>query len=317
MITIGMPLFNAEAFLGEALDSLLVQVFGNFILLISDNASTDGTEHICEVYARKDSRISYTRQASNQGASANFCSVLKAADTPYFMWAAGDDLWAPEYIEMCLAKLQADSALGLVASLVVPFIDDVYSRPKHQIVSLPSNKPWKTRYNYLTQPEEFGKANLIYGVYRTELIKKAALGNGIGSSWGADMNLVYSCLCAANLYVINKPLFFKRQPRSDVIAAAHAQLSKAEHEQIAWRELCATWESYLPYYWNYVVIDAKDKRASPVHRFYLIGCSLSLACQKIWPPLQSYIRMKFRHRLERFKSYAARIRHRRLKNHGK
>jgi hypothetical protein len=59
------------------------------------------------------------------------------------MWAAGDDIWAPEYIEMCIANLQADPELGLVASLVVPFIDDVYSSLMRQIVSLPSSRPWK------------------------------------------------------------------------------------------------------------------------------------------------------------------------------
>ena len=117
MITIGMPLFNAEDFLEEALDSLLAQSFCDFKLIISDNASADGTEHICRRYAKADSRITYTRQASNQGGIANFCSVLKAADTPYFMWAAGDDIWAPEYIEMCIANLQADPELGLVASI--------------------------------------------------------------------------------------------------------------------------------------------------------------------------------------------------------
>jgi glycosyltransferase involved in cell wall biosynthesis len=317
MITIGMPLFNAEDFLEEALDSLLAQSFCDFKLIISDNASADGTEHICRRYAKADSRITYTRQASNQGGIANFCSVLKAADTPYFMWAAGDDIWAPEYIEMCIANLQADPELGLVASIVVPFIDDVYSSPRHEIVSLPSNRPWETRYNYLTQPEEFGKANLIYGVYRTELIKKVALGTKIWASWGADMNLVYSCLCVASLHVINRPLFFKRQTRSDVITAARAQLSKAEHEQIAWRELCAAWENYLPYYWNYLVIDARDKRAFPVHRLYLVGCSFALACQKLWPPLQSYLRMRCRHSLEKIKGYAARIHHGHLRNQGK
>jgi hypothetical protein len=131
------------------------------------------------------------------------------------------------------------------------------------------------------------------------------------------MNLVYSCLCAANLHAINQPLFFKRQPYSDVIAAAHTRLSKAEHEQIAWRKLCAAWENYPPYYWNYVVIDARDRRASPVHRSYLIECSLSLACQKAWPPLQSYIKMKIRHRLERIKSYAGRIRYGHVENQGR
>ena len=90
-VSIGMPVYNGEKYIREALDSLLGQSFTGFELIISDNASTDGTEAICQQYAAKDSRIRYVRQPVNLGALDNFTFVLDEARGGYFMWAAADD----------------------------------------------------------------------------------------------------------------------------------------------------------------------------------------------------------------------------------
>ena len=62
-LSIGLPVFNGEDYLREALDALLGQTFEDFELIISDNASTDQTPNICESYRKQDSRIRYFRQA--------------------------------------------------------------------------------------------------------------------------------------------------------------------------------------------------------------------------------------------------------------
>ena len=67
-ITLGLLVYNGERYLAQTIDSLLSQTYEDFVLLISDNASTDGTEGICRSYAALDSRISYVRQNENIGA---------------------------------------------------------------------------------------------------------------------------------------------------------------------------------------------------------------------------------------------------------
>ena len=64
-LSIGIPVFNGERYLGETLDSLLVQKYSDFELIISDNASTDNTQEICSNYAAKDNRIHYFRNKIN------------------------------------------------------------------------------------------------------------------------------------------------------------------------------------------------------------------------------------------------------------
>lgn len=109
-VSIGMPVYNGEKFLREALDSLLSQTYQNFELIISDNASTDETERICLEYAQKDSRIRYIRQLINNGPIANFQFVLDKAEGEYFMWAAHDDIWDSSFIEAGVDALLANTA---------------------------------------------------------------------------------------------------------------------------------------------------------------------------------------------------------------
>jgi glycosyltransferase involved in cell wall biosynthesis len=104
-ISIGMPVYNAERYLVEALDSLLDQTFTDFEIIISDNSSTDQTESICFNYVRLDSRISYVRQSENLGATANFNHVFGLARGRYFKWASYDDICKPDFLAKCVEVL--------------------------------------------------------------------------------------------------------------------------------------------------------------------------------------------------------------------
>lgn len=99
-VSIGMPVYNGEETICQALDSLLAQTFTDFELIISDDASTDRTGEICLEYAKKDPRIRYVRQPENRGANFNFQFVLDKARGEYFMWAAQDDVRSPDYLSV-------------------------------------------------------------------------------------------------------------------------------------------------------------------------------------------------------------------------
>jgi glycosyltransferase involved in cell wall biosynthesis len=98
-VTIGLPVYNGENYLAEAIQSLQAQTFGDFSLIISDNASTDSTEEIIRDVAKADSRIVYHRQETNLGGPANYDFTLHQASSEFFLWHAHDDLRAPEYLE--------------------------------------------------------------------------------------------------------------------------------------------------------------------------------------------------------------------------
>ena len=99
-VSIGVPVYNGENTLRPALDSLLNQSFTDFELIISDNASTDGTQLICQEYADRDQRVRYIRHEKNLGPAVNFKYALDQARGEYFMWAACDDIRSSDFIEV-------------------------------------------------------------------------------------------------------------------------------------------------------------------------------------------------------------------------
>ncbi|MCJ7515972.1 MAG: glycosyltransferase [Dehalococcoidia bacterium] len=116
LVSIGMPVYNGELYIRQALDSLLAQDYENFELIISDNASTDKTQEICLEYVARDKRIRYYRNQTNMGAAWNANRVFELSSGEYFMWAAHDDFWKPRYLSSCLEAFNISEAIVLAGT---------------------------------------------------------------------------------------------------------------------------------------------------------------------------------------------------------
>ena len=104
-LTIGLPVYNGENYLAESLEALLGQSYEDFELVISDNASTDGTADICHRYGKQDSRIRYIRQPRNIGLQPNHNFVITQARGELFKMASHDDLYARDLLKRCVDAL--------------------------------------------------------------------------------------------------------------------------------------------------------------------------------------------------------------------
>ena len=92
LVSIGLPVYNGQNFLAEAIESVINQNYPNIELIISDNGSTDNTREICKHYLNKhDDIISYYRYDKNYGASKNYNRTFQLAKGKYFRWLAHDD----------------------------------------------------------------------------------------------------------------------------------------------------------------------------------------------------------------------------------
>ena len=213
-VSIGMPVYNGERFIRQALDSLLSQTHENFELIISDNASTDTTRSICLDYAKQDRRIRFYENKENLGALKNFQIVLDLATSDYFMWAAYDDLWEVSYISTLIESMVNDESIVLSFSVFNSINENgVVTINYPNILDIPSKSLYQRLSNYINQYERLGKANPIYGLMRRNLTQSAfysVLNLFKDDVWGADMLFVFQLLTLGDLAVAEQTLFHKR-----------------------------------------------------------------------------------------------------------
>jgi len=190
VVSIGLPVFNGEKYLREALDSLLAQTFRDFELMISDNASTDATQAICEEYAAQDKRISYVRQPNWLSAYDNFYYCLERARGKFFMWSAVDDHHPPNYVEVlagCLnSNPQAVLAFGKV-SIVKHNCTLADAADIPFAFATAGRRAWIA----LTITSQINCYH-IYGLWRPEALRSIPYGLYGRCTWGADLAMLMS-----------------------------------------------------------------------------------------------------------------------------
>ena len=172
-VTIGLPVFDGENFIREAINSVLVQTYSDFELIIRDNASTDQTEAICRELAEKDSRVRYIRNTHNIGAGPNFNGLVELARGRYFKWLAHDDLLAPTFLARCIDALEGERA-AVLACPRVRFIDSQGNEVDDYISPYQTTSPDKViRFSEMLKGGH--RCFEIFGLLRLDQLKKTRL----------------------------------------------------------------------------------------------------------------------------------------------
>lgn len=109
MVSIIIPIYNMERYIGGVLDSLLAQTYQDFEILCVDNGSTDQTPSLLETYSKRDARIKVLSIGpSNAGAARN--AGYKASKGEYLLFLDADDVFSPALIENLLLGLTSSHA---------------------------------------------------------------------------------------------------------------------------------------------------------------------------------------------------------------
>ncbi|MEM3088782.1 MAG: glycosyltransferase [Candidatus Bathyarchaeia archaeon] len=203
-VSIGMPVFNGEKYIRQALDSILAQTYQDFELIISDNASTDDTPQICRVYAAKDNRIRYYRNKRNLGATRNFNRVFELSSGVYFKWAAYDDVISPDFLEKCVRVLDQDPSIVLCHSKTARIDEDGVVVGTYDSATNDSEKPHERLRVILSKK---GFPWMIFGVMRADALRMTPL---LRDYIGSDWNLLAEISLIGRIYEIPEYLFFRR-----------------------------------------------------------------------------------------------------------
>lgn len=220
LVSIGMPLYNAERYLEETLDSILGQTFSDFELIISDNASTDATDMICRRYAAADSRIRYSRNARNMGATFNYNLTFAIASGAYFRHNAYDDTLAPTYLERCVAVLDNEPEVVLVYPLALfidennnPHPDGKFRRCR---LDLRMNEPHERLRAFIDSGGPYSMCDPVFGLFRASALRQTPV---LGNFISADAILLAEIALHGHVAEIPEVLFYERfHPNGSVLA---------------------------------------------------------------------------------------------------
>jgi glycosyltransferase involved in cell wall biosynthesis len=208
LVSVGIPVYNGEKNLARALDSILNQNYSNLEIIISDNASNDGTRGICEEYARRDSRIRYIRQTKNIGAPRNWNVAVHEASGVYFKWASANDYCAPTMIEKCVEVLNDDPGIVLCYGRTQLVDKDetpigVYDGDN----SFAQDRPSERFANICRQ---IGLNNMQCGVFRLEVLRRTRLDRPYPSG---DLTLMAELALYGRFRMLPDILLYRRQSR--------------------------------------------------------------------------------------------------------
>jgi len=226
-VSIGLPVYNGENYLREAIDSVLAQTFVDWDLIISDNASTDATGDICRAYAKADKRIHYHRNEANVGAAPNYNRVWNLATGRYFKWLAHDDRLKPRYLEATAAALEARPEVVLCNTVV----DYIGSQGEHlgyyrSVMNRADVPGTATRFAVMIL--ESHTCVDFFGLIR----RSAMVGSLLHQSFsGADKAFLAQMALRGQLLQLDEPLVEMREhPARYTRSTASARTKRAWHD---------------------------------------------------------------------------------------
>lgn len=202
-ISVIVPVYNVEKYIRRCLDSILVQSFRDFDLVLVDDGSPDGCGAICDEYAERDSRV-HVIHRENGGLSAARNSgidwALENSDSRYLTFIDSDDWVHPQFLESLLSSACAmDAAVSMAGMCRVTDFDPETMAPK----KLPEPQCLPAEELFL-QREDF---NFAWGkLYRKELFRTLRYPEG---KIFEDVFTTYRALFAVEkLALVDEPLYF-------------------------------------------------------------------------------------------------------------
>jgi glycosyltransferase involved in cell wall biosynthesis len=155
LVSVVMPVHNAERFLAEAIESVLAQTYRGCELVLVDDASTDGSWSLAQRYASQDARVRVFRNEPNLGVNKTRIRAFAEANpsSKYFAVMDSDDVCMPDRLERQVAFLETHPEHALVGGNNL-IIDErgteigrrLYPTTHDQIINV------ITRYNPIAQP---------------------------------------------------------------------------------------------------------------------------------------------------------------------
>ena len=225
-VSVAVPTYNCERYIAQSIESLLGQTFGDFELVISDNASTDGTEDVCRRYEASDKRVRYVRRADNIGGPGNFRYVFSLCKAKYHKWSTADDYWHPRFLEEAVAVLDQRSDVVLCYPMT-QLIDADGKKIEDYADNLDLNSE-SPRQRFRDLYSRIGLCNAHLGLIRRDAMLKTHL---IAGHKASDVDFLAELALLGKFELLPDVRFFRRyHPASSSWERGDTQHQKAYYD---------------------------------------------------------------------------------------
>lgn len=202
MVTVAIASYNCEAYLEQAVASVLLQEVDLEIIIV-DDASTDATACIAARLARNDKRIQYIRLASNAGPAGARNAALEIARGRWFAILDADDMMHPDRLKALVTMAEAENA-DLIADDLIVFDEDNRKPPERFLKNhTPGTSHWITLADYLRSTKmSDSKANMGYlkPIIRVARLRHAKIKYDERLRIGEDDQFIFTLLLAEFRY---------------------------------------------------------------------------------------------------------------------
>jgi glycosyltransferase involved in cell wall biosynthesis len=212
-VVLGMTLYNNARYLPEALDSLLAQTHSDFVLVLLDDCSPDGTAEICRDYAARDRRVRFFRHEARQAMIATWHEVVEVAarecpSAEYFAWVSDHDRWHPEWLAKMLAEMEAHPE-GVLAYPITQRItpDGVFMEKGPRLFDTAGLQDPRARWARFCR-DGVGSGDMIYGLMRLDALRRAGIFRTV---LRPDRLLVAEMSLYGEIRQVPEVLWFRRQ----------------------------------------------------------------------------------------------------------
>ena len=205
LVSIVVPVFNAEEYLHQTLNCICNQDYENIEIIISDNASSDNTKNIILDYAKQDPRIKYYFHNENKGAAWNYNFTVEKSSGDYFKWAAYDDLFATNYISACVTQFELSPEAVLIygKTLLLDEYNTFYAYYDDNL-HLTLEHPHQRLYRLI---EILARCNPVFGLMKRSTMLETNL---IGSYISSDRVFLAEMVLRGHFIELPDYLFFRR-----------------------------------------------------------------------------------------------------------
>ena len=171
LVSVIIPTYNRKDMLKIAIDSVLKQDYKNIEIMVSDNASTDGTDVLMQEYCETYDNIRYIKRQKNIGAIFNSKEAYKIITGKYLIFLCDDDyLISPTFFTNAVKSMENDSNIVIVKGIVKTY----YYKENRYSLSSHNSKEYIKGIDYFLNYEKYGYDHITstFALIRKETFDK-------------------------------------------------------------------------------------------------------------------------------------------------